>query len=274
MKKQILFVIACCIVTFDIHAQEFRPYSEIDSAIVWMDSLGKVHFRAELDIKDIPAIETAAKQLVIDFNENLGKLWHQWTPIEIRDYSVQERSKMKDLYEMAILELFIAKAEKYITTEESRYLVRDGYYYNRKGIRRQALNPVWDGNVLRESVIEDIEHPRAIIEITNRHRKSSTKKEVIRYLNNVKNMTSYKQVMFNAGGFTVTNLKKNAQGKYECTVCYHQHFIGIRADGGRYEDDTYRCITIHIEPIIKPTPDGAMIYWDLKLGDVEARETT
>ena len=274
MTKHLLIFIVSAMLSICMQAQQLQPVSDIDSNIAVIDSAGNVHFRAEIDINDLPAIETAAKQIVIDFNNYLSKLWHQWTETEKKDFTLQELDSMKEDYERSTLDLFIAKAEKYVTSEESRYLVRDGYYIDRKNIKRLATNPIKDGKVMREVVMEDIEHRPAIIEITNRQKKTNIQREVIKYLKNVKNLTVYKKVVFKAGGFTVTNIKKNANGKFECTVCYHQQFSGIRRDGGRYGDDTYRCITVHIEPIIQHTKDGTMIYWDLKLGDVNALETT
>lgn len=270
-----LFTLNC------IYAQQqtnLRPATGIDSAFCYFDSDG-AHLRAELSTEEVKIIEAAAIRIVEEFNSNVAQLWKPWTQEEMEKYTPKEREEFKNGIEKSTWKLFIADAKEYYTHETSNYKVYKSngvyYYQDQFGKPKRAYNPQKDENgVLRETVEEDIKHLPARIEITSKYRKTSTMREVRKYLNNIKNSHTYSKVVFNAGGITVSNkLRRDAEGRYVGTICYYQDFSGYRPEGGSYSDRTYRCVTYYVYITVQGTPDGDMIVWNIKLGDIRATAT-
>ncbi len=280
MRKFVLCVIT--LFTFNcLHAQQqtnLRPATGIDSAFCYFDSDG-AHLRAELSIEEVKIIEATAIRIVEEFNSNVAQLWKPWTQEEMEKYTPKEREEFKKGIETSTWKLFIADAKEYYTHETSNYKVYKSngvyYYQDQYGKPKRAYNPQKDDNgVLRETVEEDIKHLPARIEITSKYRKTSTMREVRKYLNNIKNNHTYSKVVFNAGGITVSNkLRRDAEGRYVGTICYYQDFSGYRPDGGSYSDRTLRCVTYYVYITVQGTPDGDMIVWNIKLGDIRATAT-
>lgn len=82
----------------------------------------------------------------------------------------------------------------------------------------------------------------------------------------------YSQVVIEAAdAVRVDNLLPVGDGQYVGTAHILQHFIGFSKDGQRkiYEDYTKKTITIHLNRVEIPTPEGTVYGWDILLGDVD-----
>ncbi len=270
--------LSCCL---SLHAQtvESPTPRRIEDNYAYIDSSG-FHFKGELSHDEVKIIEAAAIRIVEEFNSNVAQLWKPWTQEEMEKYTPKEREEFKKGIETSTWKLFIADAKEYYTHETSNYKVYKSngvyYYQDQYGKPKRAYNPQKDDNgVLRETVEEDIKHLPARIEITSKYRKTSTMREVRKYLNNIKNNHTYSKVVFNAGEvFFPSKLRRDSEGRYVSTLCYYQDFTGYYPDGSFFTDSSYHCITFYAWPIVlETTSEGdAMVIWQIKLGDIRATQ--
>ncbi len=278
--KGIIFVLTFVILSKGVHAQIMdtieQPATGIDSAFCTFDKDGKAHLRAELNPKEIKALEDGAKRLVEEFNNNVAKLWRPWTEEEKARFTPIELDNFKNETEDATLDFFIAKAERFFTRDSAEYIVksRDGAYYykDQYGREKKAPGKIYYGQYgdRRVKVVEDVPHRAARIQITSLKNEQGYMRDVKKYLNNIKNSHLYDKVEFDVGGITVSNrLVQDQPGRYVGTITYYQYFTGTRGDGGTYRDRTTRNVTYYVYVDVI---DG-MVVWNIKLGDIRATAT-
>ena len=283
MNDIVKSIITLCLLQFiavSVYAQELdtiSPATGIDSAFCTYDKYGNAHLRAELNPKEIKALEDGAKRLVEEFNENVAKLWRPWTEEEKKQFTAIELDNFKNETEDATRDFFIAKAERFATHDIAEYIVyrnNNGMncYKDQYGRERNVTGSIYtdeNGNK-RVSVEEDVPHKAARIQITSLRNSQGYMREVKRYLNNIKNSHLYDKVSFDIGGITVSNrLVQDQPGRYVGTISYYQYFTGTRGDGVTYTDKTTRNVTYYVYV----TRIDGMIVWNIKLGDIRATAT-
>lgn len=126
---------------------------------------------------------------------------------------------------------------------------------------------------LEGNVIDKIYRKAVTMEVTNAYKNTKTKKPMATYLQGLADI-KYKAVTIRTTKWhdmRVSEVRKLADGKYECTVYFEQVFIseGLEHKPG-YIDRTKKRVTCHIEVV--RTDDGLEIL--VQLGDVEAYDTT
>lgn len=262
--------------------------SEVDTSMMYKGKDGKYHYTVELTEKQKAELEQRAIRLVEKFNNNIEKLWYRPTLEEEKKYGRWYLHEQKLKLDTATRELFIGKAEEYCNDEIVKYLVyyddsRKSYFYIAKGKGGRESRYITDNNniydtiergkvVKRIKVKEAVKHRPVQIFISSIKNPKGRPQDVAKYIYRARTSEVYESVNFNANGFVPAgNLQPVAgqPGVYHGTIEYYQDFEGIRGDGIRYSDRTYRTVSYEVRLIV----DGNLSYWDIKLGDILATKT-
>lgn len=196
------------------------------------------------------AFAQAKSQERIDLDESSRKLVEQRVKEEVGLFTgylpeiADKKLPLKDrlFYRNAALKLFIGKGENYTEV----ILDNEG----------DSID-----HVVRKAVT---------MEVTSLWRKTKNRRPMAKYLTGLANL-NYKSVTIQTTKWhemRVSEIRKIADGKYECTVYFEQIFIG-RGDAFTTGDKTKKRVTCHIDVI--ETDFGLEIL--VLLGDVEALET-
>ncbi len=123
------------------------------------------------------------------------------------------------------------------------------------------------------SKIDEVRKPAVTMEVTSLRKNTKTKRKMAKYLKGLADII-YKEVTIQTTAWhdmRVSEIRKTADGKYECVVYFEQVFISRGKDNTPgYIDRTKKRVTCYIDVV--RTDDGLEIL--VQLGDVEATETT
>lgn len=121
--------------------------------------------------------------------------------------------------------------------------------------------------------IDEVRKPAVTMEVTSLSKKTKNKRQMAKYLQGLADI-KYKEVNIQTTAWhdmRVSEIRKTADGKYECVVYFEQVFISKGRDNTPgYIDRTKKRVTCYIDVV--RTDDGLEIL--VQLGDVEATETT
>lgn len=121
--------------------------------------------------------------------------------------------------------------------------------------------------------IDQVRKPAVTMEVTSLRRNTKTKRQMAKYLQGLADI-KYREVTIQTTEWhdmRVSEIRKTAEGKYECVVYFEQVFISKGPDNTPgYIDRTKKRVTCYIDVV--RTDDGLEIL--VQLGDVEATETT
>lgn len=121
--------------------------------------------------------------------------------------------------------------------------------------------------------IDEVRKPAVTMEVTSLRRNTKTKRQMAKYLQGLADI-KYREVTIQTTEWhdmRVSEIRKTAEGKYECVVYFEQVFISKGPDNTPgYIDRTKKRVTCYIDVV--RTDDGLEIL--VQLGDVEATETT
>ena len=121
--------------------------------------------------------------------------------------------------------------------------------------------------------IDEVRKPAVTMEVTSLRKNTKTKRKMAKYLKGLADII-YKEVTIQTTAWhdmRVSEIRKTADGKYECVVYFEQVFISRGKDNTPgYIDRTKKRVTCYIDVV--RTDDGLEIL--VQLGDVEATETT
>lgn len=118
------------------------------------------------------------------------------------------------------------------------------------------------------------EHAPVTMQTTNKYGRVYPPKPMTLYLDNMRSL-GYKEVTIeSAAAVRVDEITSTGIGnQYKAVAYYYQKFVGVMGDGRTYFDYTQKKVSIYIEKVQIPTPDGTMTSWRVQLGDVSAVET-
>lgn len=283
MKRMALIVLVCVVtIPFMTSAQsqsdttyDFDP--KFDKSIMYRGPDGVYRYRVNLPEETKRELEERAKVIVATFNTNLKRLWERRLPLSDPYY---QREKLK--IDSATRRLFVGDADYYFTTDSAEYDVdRDdeGYYYEPEGNKGKVIHRISDTRKIyyRDScplikVMETRGHRPVNIYISSIRNPQGNPQRVTSYLRKARTNVTYEYVEFNAEGYTPSSNLQPVSGKpgvYEGTITYIQKFRGIRGDGRKYCDETYRTVTYEVRLVT----EGGVPYWDIKLRDILATDT-
>lgn len=118
------------------------------------------------------------------------------------------------------------------------------------------------------------EHAPVTMQTTNKYGRVYQPKPMTTYLDNMRKLRYKKVQIERAAAVRVDAITPTGNGnQYKAVAYYYQKFVGVMGDGKTYFDHTQKKVTIHIERVQIPTPDGTMTSWRVQLGDVAAVET-
>lgn len=121
--------------------------------------------------------------------------------------------------------------------------------------------------------IDQVRKPAVTMEVTSLRKNTKTKRQMAKYLQGLADI-KYREVTIQTTEWhdmRVSEIRKTAEGKYECVVYFEQVFISKGPDNTPgYIDRTKKRVTCYIDVV--RTDDGLEIL--VQLGDVEATETT
>ena len=295
MKNKAVILLFLSIITLPVVSKAqysgdttYTYVSEVDTSMMYTDEDGKYHYRIELSEKQKRELEQRAIALVEKFNNNIKKLWERPTPEDEKKYGTWFLRQQKLKLDTATRKLFIGNAEKYCEDENVIYRVyrnasTNTYYYitNGKNGResrditdnRQVFDTIERGySVKRIRVKEVVEHRPVQIFISSIKNPKGKPQDVAKYIYKARTSEIYERVSFNAQGFVPAGNLQPVAGKpgvYRGTIEYYQDFEGVRGDGIKYKDRTYRTISYEVRMYI----GGKLSYWDIKLGDILATKT-
>lgn len=160
---------------------------------------------------------------------------------QLADRQVTNQKMRNEAYQLA-LKLFIGHGEQY-----REYNVEDGAYVIKGPVKMQTSSK-------KNSRINNI--------------------PIKRYLQNLKNNSSYSNVVIqSADAVYVTDIIQ-AGDHYECIAYFCQKYIAYREGRVVYSDVTTKKIRIRIEKIEIPNSNGtAKVIWNALLGDIYVVET-
>jgi hypothetical protein len=160
---------------------------------------------------------------------------------QLADRQVTNQKMRNEAYQLA-LKLFIGHGEQY-----REYNVEDGAYVIKGPVKMQTSSK-------KNSRISNI--------------------PIKRYLQNLKNNSSYSNVVIqSADAVYVTDIVR-AGDHYECVAYFCQKYIAYREGRVVYSDVTTKKIRIRIEKIEIPSSNGTTkVIWNALLGDIYVVET-
>lgn len=273
--------VASAQVQIDTIAFERNEYG-IDTSMSYIGNDGKIHYKMELSDKQKAEISEQVFRKVQDFGNYVEKLWERRSDLSSRERL--EFDNYKKSTDSLARELFLGKAEEYYRDEAVRYRVYpdagEYYYFPQKtnNTRKYVKNKkeiFFDEKYTDKRIIvkEVVKGGPVKIFISSVRNKTGKPKDVYvkEYLRRARTNATYEEVYFHCGGFQIGALEpvKDMPGLYKGVVEYYQDFTGIRGDGHRYADRTYRTVEFEVRLI----ENDGLAYWDIKLGDIKATKT-
>lgn len=107
------------------------------------------------------------------------------------------------------------------------------------------------------------------METSSKNRPTKSRKKMKLYLDNLRNTKAYTQIeITDADVVRVDNIYKVGD-HYECMAYFCQKYVGYRDGRVVYSDITTKKVSVYIEAIEVPRPDGSVqTIWNALLGDV------
>ena len=114
-----------------------------------------------------------------------------------------------------------------------------------------------------------ITKPAVRMEVSSKFRSTKSRVLMKKYLNNLRNNTSYDQIeITDADVVRVDNIYKVGD-HYECMAYFCQKYVGYRDNRVVYSDVTTKKVRVYIEAIEIPKSDGSTeTIWNALLGDI------
>ena len=114
-----------------------------------------------------------------------------------------------------------------------------------------------------------ITKPAVRMEVSSKYRSTTSRVLMKKYLNNLRNNTSYDQIeITDADVVRVDNIYKVGD-HYECMAYFCQKYVGYRDNRVVYSDVTTKKVRVYIEAIEIPKSDGSTeTIWNALLGDI------
>lgn len=114
-----------------------------------------------------------------------------------------------------------------------------------------------------------ITKPAVRMEVSSKYRSTKSRVLMKKYLNNLRNNTSYDQIeITDADVVRVDNIYKVGD-HYECMAYFCQKYVGYRDNRVVYSDVTTKKVRVYIEAIEIPKSDGSTeTIWNALLGDI------
>jgi len=118
------------------------------------------------------------------------------------------------------------------------------------------------------------EHAPVTMQTTNKYGRVYPPKPMTLYLDNMRKLRYTEVRIERADAVRVDDITPTGvDNQYKAVAYYYQKFTGVWGDGRTYSDYTEKRVSIYIENVQIPTPDGTMTSWRVQLGDVAAVET-
>jgi len=118
------------------------------------------------------------------------------------------------------------------------------------------------------------EHAPVTMQTTNKYGRVYPPKPMTLYLDNMRKLRYTEVRIERAAAVRVDDITPTGvDNQYKAVAYYYQKFIGVMGDGRPYIDYTQKRVSIYIEKVQIPTPDGTMTSWRVQLGDIAAVET-
>lgn len=117
-------------------------------------------------------------------------------------------------------------------------------------------------------------HDAVTMQTTNKYGRVYSPKKMVDYLKNMRNLRYEKIDITSAAAVRVDNITPTGkENQFKAVAYYYQRFYGKTAEGYEYIDYTCKKVTVNIERVQIPTPDGTTTTWKVQLGDITAKET-
>lgn len=115
----------------------------------------------------------------------------------------------------------------------------------------------------------NVTKPAVRMEVSSKYRLTKSRVLMKKYLNNLRNNTSYDQIeITDADVVRVDNIYKVGD-HYECMAYFCQKYVGYRDNRVVYSDVTTKKVRVYIEAIEIPKSDGSTeTIWNALLGDI------
>ena len=197
------------------------------------------------------------------------------------------KCKLRFLY-LLLFTLFAFNATaQSLTAEEKRALETrvknkvDEYqfYLNQLGDKRSTSETV-KNNAVRLALklfigegenytMDGNTHGAVRMEISSKYRSTKSRIMQKRYLNNLRNNSSYDQIeITDADVVRVDGIQREGD-HYVCMAYFCQKFIGFRDRRAVYSDITTKKVKVYVQAIEVPRADGStQIIWNALLGDI------
>lgn len=190
---------------------------------------------------------------------------HDLSDSEIDDLRVRIEEKLNDFqYD---LEILAGKNGNSLSTKRARMEVTlrlfigegDGYFM-----------PEPDG---KGGFVNRWHEPVTMSRIKSKHTGERDTIPMRQYLESLIRQSQYRRIKITqAEGVRVDTFHKVSDNRYVATAHILQGFVRYNSEGKIiYTDTTGKKVTVYLDRIIQPGPDGTVLeYWEIKLGNVEA----